>query len=275
MKSFCTCEPLGRMGNLLFSAAAAIAYSIDHDLRFTMPSETPDKTWRPLYLQHLVDPEFLTIDPSILKRIEIKECGYRYHPLEFQPEWAEDHLIVVDGFRQSEKYWRHHRERVLEALGFPWKLRKNWCAVHIRRGDYLIHVDKHPPVEPSWYFRQMDKIVRDNRATKFLFLSDDLDYCRKEFGFLGNAFFAATAEAPEWFYEIMEPKPEVRDLIAGSQCEHVIGSASTFALWMGILGRNPGRRVIIPKQWICEGWSGTTAETWSDVVPTSEGWERA
>lgn len=254
------------MGNTLFSAAAAISYSIDHDLRFTMPSETPNKFWKALYLQHLVDPEFTALESNALKVIELKECGFPYHPIEFKPVWAEDHLIVINGYRQSEKYFAHHRERVLEALGFPWVFNEGWVAVHVRRGDYLVHKNKHPAVTKEWYEAQMEKFP----GCYFQFYSDDIDWCRMNFRDHPHCHF----EQAIWT-DLPDTRPEVVDLVSGSCCEHVIGSASTFALWMGLLGRNPGRRVIIPTQWICEGWESTTADTWRDVVPTTQGWERA
>lgn len=271
-KGHVTYRPEGRLGNALFQASAAMAYAADHRMPFHMPTESRDAKWCPTYLPHLASPDYNPALPVIM----VEERGYPFQKLPWDERWR-DSNVVLNGFFQSVRYWEHHREMILSAFEFPWTLRKGICAVHLRRGDYLIHTTKHPVVTPDWYLAQMSKIVQEANPEpmKFLFLSDDIEYCRKNFGYLGNAFFASKFEAPKWFSEINDSKPEVRDLIAGSQCEHVIGSASTFAVWMGLLGRNPGRRVIIPKEWIISGWQNTTAETWKDIVPEREGWERA
>lgn len=249
------------MGNLLFSAAAALAYSYDHDLRFSMPSETTNNYWKPVYLKHLVHPEF---DPN-LPKIVIEEQGFPFKPLPFDPAWAEDHIIVVDGYRQSEMYFAHHREKVLDAFGFPWKPLAGWTSVHIRLGDYKKHVDKHPAVSQKWYEAQMAKFP----GSRFAFFSDEIEFCEKAFGHRDDCFFDLHVEG------LNDPREEVSDLVAGSYCENHICSASTFSLWQALLNRNPNKRCIVPKEWICEGWSGTTAKDWADVVPIGPGWERA
>jgi len=43
----------GRLGNVLFQIAAAASYALKHNLEFSVPNETNDGYWNPLYLQQL------------------------------------------------------------------------------------------------------------------------------------------------------------------------------------------------------------------------------
>lgn len=266
--SYC---PEGRLGNALWQASAAMGYAYDHAMDFSMPTTSRDPKWCPTYLPHLADPTF---DPS-LPTITIEERGYPFQKLPWDDRWRDGHNIVLNGFFQSEKYWAHHRERVLAAFGFPWEMRAGFCAVHIRRGDYLRWIDKHPAVPKEWYLAQMSKFPN----AIFVFFSDDIDWAVENFGIGSGCDYAMDSH----FYciwddivdELTDNRPEVRDLVAMSQCEHLIGSASTMSVWAGILNRNPNARKIIPRQWICEGWAETTEKDWSDVCPVGNGWERA
>lgn len=257
-----TYTPEGRCGNALFQASAAMSYAWDHGMEFSMPTTSRSAKWAPVYCQHLARPDF---DPS-LPTITIEEKGYPFQNLAWEESWR-DGNIVLNGFWQSEKYWSHHREEVLKAFGFPWELRPGFVAVHVRRGDYLVHTDKHPPVTKEWYDAQMAKF----KGYKFCFLSDDLPYCKEQWGHRkdcgGFDGFNIDGSHDYFSFNPPEKRPEVHDLVLGSQCEHVIGSASTFAAWIYFLNRNPRKRAIFPKLWMVPGWESTTEETWRDVLP--------
>lgn len=254
-----TFRPEGRCGNFLFMAANAMAFAIDHQMPFHMPTTSRDPFWCPTYLKHLAAPDF---DPS-LPTITIQEKGYPFQKLPWEESWREGN-IVFNGFFQSEKYWSHHRERVLEAFGFPWELRPGLVAVHARLGDARRHPTKHIILEPQWYFDQMAKFP----GAKFLLFSDEPQWLKDTFGHRKDCVAPSGV-----IVDPRDPRQEIQDLVVASTCEHLIGSASTYAIWIGLLQRNENARRLFPKQWMNENWEGTTAKTWIDVVP--EGWERA
>lgn len=253
------------MGNSLFSAAAAIAYSLRHGLQFSMPSVTPNPVWKALYLQHLVHPDY---NPE-LPRIILAEKGFPYQPLPLDPAWAEDHVIVVDGYRQSELYFKDYREEVLAAFGFPWvDACSDYCAIHIRRGDAVRHSHKHFLQSKEWIETQMREF---GWGTPFVFFSDDMQWCRDNFGDRSDCVFGTPFS--KTFFELRDNRPEVADLVAMSLCSNFILSASTFAWWGAYLCRNPRKKVIVPKLWLRPGWEGTDENTWRDIYLPE--WERA
>lgn len=254
-----TFKPVGRLGNFLFEAASALAYSYEHNIECHIPTTTNDAFWNPTYLGHLANPRF---NPE-LPQIVIKEQCFTHHYRQFNPDWDDGHNILLDGYWQTEKYFKHFRERILDAFAFPWEPLPKVVSVHVRRGDYLKikrgGMLKHPPVTDAWYQAQMRKFP----GHQFVFFSDDMEYCQRTFGHLPGVMMGVIHAFKQ------DDRPEVRDLISMSCYEHHICSASTFSWWGAWLNRNPNKRVIMPKHWITPEWSNLDC---SDVVPAN--WER-
>ncbi len=234
----------GRMGNFLFQAATAMSYAWDHGLEFTLPNTTSKPLDNPIYLQHLVNPAW---NPSLPERV-VEEQRHSFQPL---PAPVPGHNTILDGYWQSEKYFKHHRDRVIDAFGFRWESCPGTVSVHVRRGDYLILTKKHPPVPKEWIEQAMSLFP----GAVFRFFSDDIAWCKAEFGHLSWVSFS-------------EGGNEVSDLVEMSYCEHHICSASTFSWWGAWLNRNPHKQVVMPRLWFQPGRKEDT----SDIVPLE--WRR-
>ena len=232
----------GRMGNFLFQVACAIGYATKHGLDFTVPNETTSKVWNPLYLQHLVNPEW----SDLYEQIRITESGHAYQELPFQEDWRNKN-IILDGYWQSEKYFKEYRWQVLAFFGFPYERKPNTVSVHVRRGDYLELPEKHPPMTIEWIASAMMLFP----GKKFLFHSDDLQWCRDNFSHINDCYFS-------------EGTNEVEDLISMSCCVHNICSASTMSWWGMWLNRNQQKTVVFPKQWFVPGYCDLNTD---DIIP--------
>ncbi len=226
-KGMVTFKNFGRMGNFLFQAAATIGYAHRHCLPFTVPSRTEDTRNNPIYLAHLINPEW----NARLPEVRIEEHGHAYQSLPFNEEWRSSN-IVLDGYWQTERYFLECRDVVLAAFDYPWSPQSGLVSVHVRRGDYLHLAHKHPPVPKSWYEQCMEQFP----GATFKFFSDDITWCRQEFGQRKDCLFSSNTT-------------EKADLIEISGCEHHISSASTFSWWGAWLNRNPNKRILIPRLW--------------------------
>jgi hypothetical protein len=236
-------KPSGRLGNALYQASVSIAYSIKHRLRFSMPSKTNDNFWNPIYLQHLISPDFNPDIPFIL----INELQHHYYELPFDETWR-DKNILLSGYFQSYKYINDYRPEILYLFGLPYQFNEGEVAVHIRRGDYLVHVAKHPYVSEQWYERAMN--LPQFRGSRFRFFSDDIKWCKEKFGHREDCSFS-------------EGLSELDDLIQMSWSEHQICSSSTFSVWAHWLNRNENKTGVFPDKWFSEGWCGLQTQ---DIV---------
>lgn len=232
----------GRMGNFLFQAATTMAYAWKHQLEFTVPNTTKNLKHNPIYLGHLVHPDYRPEDPCV----HIEEKVHTYQELEYQEEWRNKSNVTLHGYWQTEKYFLEYREQVLQKFAFPWKPLPGFVSVHVRRGDYLRLTTKHPPVPVSWIMKAMERFP----GFHFIFFSDDIPWCKSVFSRRKDVSFSKGTN-------------EVQDLIDMSQCDHHICSASTFSWWGMWLNQNPQKRAIFPKLWFQPGRKEDT----KDIIP--------
>jgi hypothetical protein len=227
-----------------------MAYAWRHDMEFTLPATTTpgrDPVANPVYLPHLVNPRF---NPR-LSPFQINEQQHSFVELPFNDGWRHCN-IVLNGYWQSEKYFMDFRQRILDAFAFPWVPRPGVVSVHVRRGDYLRLPQKHPAVPVEW----IESAMAEFPGYKFLFFSDELDWCRKTFGHRDDCSFS-------------QGKDEIDDLVGGSCCEHHVCSSSTFSWFQVWLSQNPDTRAIFPKLWFVKGWGGLATH---DIIP--DRWEK-
>lgn len=226
-----TFRPVGRMGNFLFEAATSLAYALKHNLEFTIPIETNDEVWNPIYLKHLQNKRY----DKLLHEIVLLEKGHEYGELEFKEEWRSSNIRIA-GYRQSEKYFLEYRDEILSMFNFPYKKNEGVVSVHVRRGDYLKYPTKHPVVTERYLNESIEHFVWMGYK-KFKFHSDDMPWV-KEFKSNYNIEI-----------EYSEGKNEVEDLISMSECEHQICSNSTLAWWGWWLNRNENKKTVMPITW--------------------------
>jgi hypothetical protein len=235
----------GRFGNFYLEACTAIAYALKHDLDFHMPNgKGKDPFHNPVYCQHLCNQNW---NPS-LPEIRLWENGHQYQELPFEEDWR-DKNIIIEGYRQSEKYFKDYRREILSLLEFPYEKKDGYVSVHIRRGDYLLLRQKHPEVTKEWYLKAIGEFF----GYKYKFFSDDIYWVKREFGGMEDCEFSTNGDI-------------VADFIEMQNCEHFINSSSTFSLAAAWHSRSENKTVITPEKWFTDGWCGLDT---SDIVPES------
>lgn len=239
----------GRMGNFLYECATALAYALKHDLDFTVPFNCTDQYWSPIYLKHLQNPLW---NPN-RETIHVWENGHQYQPLEFNEEWRGKN-IMIEGYRQSYKYFDQYRKEILSLFEFPWEMKKGIVSIHVRRGDYIRLPEKHPPFSEE-YMRCATSRFYIKGYDHFKVFSDDIPWCREYFK---DPHYSGTT------IEFSTNTNEVDDLIEASCCEHHICSSSTFSIWIHWLNRNPDKIAYFPQKWFTDGWMGMNTD---DIVP--------
>lgn len=229
-----TCNLVGRLGNQLFQMATTICYASKNKLPYCIPKYTVSLTHFPKYFD--VKPCCNEL-PKNLKTYHEQKHSYT----EILPQ----DNIVLNGFFQSEKYFAECRDQILEAFGFSWHLRKGVVSIHLRRGDYLILQDKHPPVSREYIANAIEFMI-GRGFNKFRVYSDDIPFCKVEFNLFRGVF-------NDCEFEFSEGRNVIDDLQDMSCCEHNIISNSTYSWWAAWLNRNPNKIVYAPKIWFGPG----------------------
>jgi len=239
----------GRMGNVLFQASHTIALALKHKQEFSFPNYTNNPMWNPLYLQHLAHPDWVQGREDIL----INENGHQYQEIEWREEWN-GKQVVLNGYWQSEKYFKDYRNEILYLFDFPYEKKEGIVSIHIRRGDYTHLLNKHILYTEDYGLRAIN-YFRERGYNNFKVFSDDIEWCKQEFTkdvYRGNNISFSTNTN------------EVDDLVEMSCCEHHINSSSTFSWWGAWLNRNPDKIIVTPEKWFVDGWMSMDT---SDIVP--------
>ena len=228
-----TCAFLGRCGNQLFQIAATLGYALEHGFNIGFPNRTQlAKEW-PLYFKQL--PRY-NDSPKIWKAPD----NGRYVVI---PKFDRD--IKLFGFFQSELYFGTNsafRSKLYKLIGYEEGHREG-CAIHVRRGDYLIHSDGFP-VLPIGYYQKGIDIMRAMDIKDFTIFSDDPGWCLEHFHDM----------------EVVTGNTPVQDLFEMSKFKHIITANSSFSWWGAWLG-SIDKKVIVPHK---DQYYGPTNPTQTD-----------
>ena len=118
----------------------------------------------------------------------------------------------------------------------------NSVAVHVRRGDYLIHPAFHV-CDMAYYQESIRKMREQVPGARFFIFSDDPEWCRNEFRDADQEVIDSGAAG-------VNP---LHDLHVMSLASHHIIANSTYSWWAAWLGDKPGQHVIMPDRWYAHG----------------------
>ena len=255
------CNLKGGLGNMLFQIAAAKSFAIDNETDCSFPNLdrhlgylNSEKTYNPS-LSHSFEYrdifKNLTCTPSDTP-ITIT-FPLHYSKLKFPSD-----NLIVDGFFQSEKYFKHNREEIIGYLNFNDIkdiisekygdiLNQRTTSIHVRRGDYVRHPNHHPTQSIDYY---KDSILSLQSITEtFVVFSDDIEWCKNNLK-NDNIIY-------------IEGEKDYIELYLMSLCDNNIISNSSFSWWGAWLNKNNNKVVIGPKKWFGSAINHDT----SDIIP--------
>lgn len=255
------CNLKGGLGNMLFQIAGTKSLAIDKNVDCSFPN----------LLGHL---EYLNRDDyyndtlkhsyeylSVLQPLNtysnpnLQCINYPFHFVEIQTPNDE---FIVNGFFQSEKYFKHNREAILRMLDFSFYDKhveekygfiqtKKCTSIHVRRGDY-VNLPNHHPTQMIEYYLNSINILKDT-TEHFLIFSDDITWCKANLK-LENAIY-------------IDDEKDYIELYLMSLCDNNIIANSSFSWWGAWLNKNTNKKVIAPKQW----FGALINENDNDIIP--------
>jgi len=167
--------------------------------------------------------------------------------------------FIVDGFFQSEKYFVHNREVILDFIKMSPSidtiiktkygdlLNGRTTSIHVRRGDYVYHPNHHPVQTIEYYDKCVD-LLKD-KTDKFIIFSDDIPWCTENLKYDNSIY-------------ISDEKDYI-ELYLMSLCDNNITCNSSFSWWGAWLNENENKVVIGPKRWFGSAINHNT----DDILP--------
>lgn len=234
MITFSHLGKVGRMSNQLFQVAAVISTALKNNTSYILPEWEFEKSFN-------LHGCFSNNLPNLPV---YREPHFHYSAI---PAIKDLDLI---GYFQSWRYIDPFKEEIIKLLTpiHNFTREDGLCSIHIRRGDYTTLQDHHPLMTMDYYNKAMQK----SRCDKFIIMSDDIKWCKKNFK--GSKFSFSETNDPTIDLALMAKK-----------CSANIIANSSFSWWGAYLNQNPNKKVIAPSQWFGKSLSYHNTR---DLLPT-------
>jgi hypothetical protein len=235
----------GRLANGLFQIAATVGYARKHGDNFLFPKWQYQDAFEIGKLGCFGNPRCIQFSKYV-------EPKFAY------TEIPKIQNIDLYGYFQSPKYFQHCEGEIKKLLtpsenkDDPAMFR-GICSVHVRRGDYVHLSHCHPPLTMDYYRAAMDKVP----ASRFMIFSDDVAWCRENFGHDSRCI-------------VTDPADPVVDFSLQRICNYNIIANSSFSWWAAWLNPHEDKVIVAPSKWF--GPSLEKDHPTNDLIP--ESWVR-
>ncbi len=180
------------------------------------------------------------------------------HKKIIDPIWDKIDITKVGNYTYLNGYWAYpcYFQNVIPKLRLDFEIKNkrdayknavlfiesgNYTAIHIRRGDYLNPENTiiFKNLTFDYYNKAINYIQSQDPSTKFIVFSNDMAWCKENFGLSINVLFCDDLFSLKDFEEL--------HLMA--KCRNIILANSTFSWWAAFLNSNPESIIIRPKIW--------------------------
>lgn len=251
---------LGRLGNQMFQIATAMSFAFDSKSDFVVSLERgifkdlDGKEYPPTNYKNNIFRYIKFVDK--LENFDTwNEKDYSYSKIRY--DFSKN--LVLNGYFQSEKYFKHNRQLVLDLFRPTDEIKRkikekygeileNSVAIHVRRGDRL-QLKNIMPIYSIEYYKKALLFFHD--ISNVLVFSDDIAWVKETF--------------IDKNFHIIENEPDYMDMYIMSMCTHNIIPNSTFGWWAAWMNKNPDKLVITPKKWFSDEYEHNI----DDLIPNS------
>jgi hypothetical protein len=243
------CNLKGGLANMLIQMAAVKSIAIDKGTDCSFPNLQHqinlinDEMWHNPKVKHA--DEYNIMFSKLNTNPPTNLVGVFNFPFEYQMFNLPNGEIYVDGFFQSEKYFKHNRKELLEWFKMPDQIKEKinskysnlfkqrTTSIHVRRGDYIKFPTQHPVQTLEYYNTCINQI--NNKTDLFIVFSDDIEWCKENIK-LDNIVY-------------IEDERDYIEIYMMSLCDNNIISNSSFSWWGAWLNNNENKVVFGPKIW--------------------------
>lgn len=269
---------VGKLGNQMFQYATLVGVACKNGYEIGIPYSNTAWASNGSYNTRLYLLDLFNLSAKDSTGYETK-----YYITDESSEFKPKVLDLPDecnlfGYFQTEKYFKHCRDRVLQEFTFKNQTLVDNCrnflnqvssnpkvAIHIRRGDYVGMQEIHSLCPAEYYDNGLHYIQHQlNTKIDVVVFSDDIAWCKQNLMSLGqkyNLIFDQETQSEVNYHEHQE-----QSLIMMSLCDHFVIANSSFSWWGAWLSTNSNKIVVAPSRWYghknfeeykdiyCDGW---------------------
>ena len=257
MIGFNSLGQLGRIGNQMFQFAALKGIASNRGFEYCFPPSQNINEWTDHQLLNAfklgsttqLNVQFIDSDRPI-----VMEETFSFNEKLFNecPNW-----ISLQGFFQTEKYFKHIRDELLKDFEFRDEILepaqktmsywKNPIALHIRRTDYITNPN-HTALSIDYYEKALSEF---DDSSEVIIFSDEPQWCMEQKLFESDRFM------------ISETGNNYMDMCLMTLCSGHIIANSSFSWWGAWLSNS--KQVVAPSGWFM-GSDNEHLDT-KDIIP--------
>jgi hypothetical protein len=182
------------------------------------------------------------------------EKGHGFDPSLLEQE---DDFCLVGAF-QSEKYFSHIREKILQAYSFRTHFNqktedlavqlksKEVACIHVRRGDYVsnaLYSQILGALPATYYLEGFQRVSEVRNIQEVYVFSDDINWCMHNLSFGIKTVYVT---------EELVPSNHHAHLYLMSQCKTFVISNSSFSWWAAWMSQDENKLVVAPRNWFAD-----------------------
>jgi Glycosyl transferase family 11 len=261
-KPYVIAKLLGQLGNQLFQIAAATSLALDNDAIAVFPDLESSDFNIPLNKAHVFQ-NLPSYTPSEKPTFYYTEPRFSYDPIPYKPN------MVINGYFQSEKYFKKHKKEILELFepsdAIKSYLHAKYSNIINHQKTVSIHLRMYLDTKPCFHrFVGWDYVTSSinqfDKDSLFVVFSDQIPICKKRLYLL----------FPQYNFVFIEGNSHYHDLFLMSYCKSNIISNSSFSWWGAYLNKNHHKRVVAPS---VNAWYGNNSDLdLKDLIPIQ--WQR-
>ena len=281
----------GGLGNQLFQYAAAysLAKLLNQSFQFDI-AFTTNMTGRTCKFSELnVDIDTVVSHKELPRKIRFLKnkyvnklcrilnlpkhmCRDYLYWIETKDVWQPDFFAIengnlyVDGYFQSEKYFKDFRDDLLKQFTPKYQVEEeyikilseiknvNAVAIHVRRGDFVKdHNPFHYLLDEEYYRKAIEYIMRYVNNPVFFVFSDDTNWVKTHLVY-GEKLRLISLKTQH---------SDIDELMLMKNCNHIIAANSTFSWWAAWLNENEEAIKIVPRKQY--GMEGMILDNWVKI----------
>lgn len=241
------------LGNQMFMIFNMLSYYIDYCDDYNIYYDNTNFKTERYYWDNMFDKikDKVSDKCDIVKKYEEKEFNYNNIP-----EYDED--VVLQGFFQSDKYFKHNINKIKGILDidkkildikneYPEYFNRKTIAIHFRIGNYYNLQNMHPIKPVQYYLNALKEL-----ANKDVMLQDYniLLFCQEvDNNFVNEYIKIINQHYPNMNYKkVADNIPDWKQILLMASCDNFIIANSTFS-WMGAYLAKKEKLVVAPNTW--------------------------
>ena len=190
---------------------------------------------------------------EILNKVDVTFYNFKEPHFHYDPGILDiPKHSFLDGYWQSELYFRDYAKEIKEIFNFSDKLNEqnhlisndinnnNSISIHIRRGDFLLKQNNNHYIDlKEYYLKAINESSKFFKNPKYFIFSDDPSWVTDNF-VLNHPYIVVDAN---------HGSKSFLDMYLMSLCTSNIIANSSFSWWSAWLNNNEDKIVYAPKDW--------------------------